>query len=50
MSKEMRDIDERTNLAANSMFELLLFRLGEAPVRSAVSCSASMCSRYARFW
>ena len=31
MSKEMRDIDERTKLAANSMFELLLFRLGEAP-------------------
>ncbi|MDR7307186.1 chemotaxis protein [Rhodoferax saidenbachensis] len=30
MSKEMREIDERTNLAANSMFELLLFRLGEA--------------------
>ena len=30
MSNEMRDIDERTNLAANSMFELLLFRLGEA--------------------
>ena len=27
----MRDIDERTNLAGNSMFELLLFRLGEAP-------------------
>jgi len=26
----MKDIDERTNLAANSMFELLLFRLGEA--------------------
>jgi two-component system chemotaxis response regulator CheV len=26
----MRDIDERTNLAGNSMFELLLFRLGEA--------------------
>jgi len=25
----MRDIDERTNLAGNSMFELLLFRLGE---------------------
>ncbi|WP_374672813.1 chemotaxis protein [Acidovorax temperans] len=24
-------MDERTNLAANSMFELLLFRLGEAP-------------------
>lgn len=31
MSKEMREIDERTNLASNSMFELLLFRLGEAP-------------------
>ncbi|MDH4449325.1 MAG: chemotaxis protein [Rhodoferax sp.] len=31
MNKEMRDVDERTNLAANSMFELLLFRLGEAP-------------------
>jgi two-component system chemotaxis response regulator CheV len=27
----MRDIDERTNLAGNSMFELLLFRLGDAP-------------------
>ncbi len=27
----MRDIDERTNLASNSMFELLLFRCGEAP-------------------
>jgi two-component system chemotaxis response regulator CheV len=27
----MRDIDERTNLAGNSMFELLLFRLGESP-------------------
>ena len=26
----MREIDERTNLTANSMFELLLFRLGEA--------------------
>jgi len=26
----MRDIEERTNLASNSMFELLLFRLGEA--------------------
>ena len=26
----MQDIDERTNLAGNSMFELLLFRLGEA--------------------
>lgn len=31
MSTEMRDIDERTNLTGNSMFELLLFRLGEAP-------------------
>jgi two-component system chemotaxis response regulator CheV len=31
MNKEMREIDERTNLAGNSMFELLLFRLGEAP-------------------
>jgi two-component system chemotaxis response regulator CheV len=31
MKSEMRDIDERTNLAGNSMFELLLFRLGEAP-------------------
>ena len=31
MSKELRDIDERTNLTGNSMFELLLFRLGEAP-------------------
>jgi two-component system chemotaxis response regulator CheV len=27
----LSDIDERTNLAGNSMFELLLFRLGEAP-------------------
>ncbi len=27
----MRDIDERTNLAGNSMFELLLFRLGQSP-------------------
>ncbi len=26
----MRDIDERTNLTSNSMFELLLFRLGES--------------------
>ncbi len=31
MSTEMREIDERTNLTGNSMFELLLFRLGEAP-------------------
>ena len=30
MKTEMREIDERTNLAGNSMFELLLFRLGEA--------------------
>jgi two-component system chemotaxis response regulator CheV len=29
MNSSMRDIDERTNLAGNSMFELLLFRLGE---------------------
>lgn len=29
-NSSMRDIDERTNLASNSMFELLLFRLGEA--------------------
>jgi two-component system chemotaxis response regulator CheV len=29
-SSTMRDIDERTNLASNSMFELLLFRLGDA--------------------
>jgi len=29
-SATMRDIDERTNLTGNSMFELLLFRLGEA--------------------
>lgn len=31
MNHSMRDIDERTNLAGNSMFELLLFRLGAAP-------------------
>ncbi len=31
MNSTMRDIDERTNLAGNSMFEMLLFRLGEAP-------------------
>jgi two-component system chemotaxis response regulator CheV len=31
MNTSMREIDERTNLAGNSMFELLLFRLGEAP-------------------
>ena len=31
MSTSMREIDERTNLTGNSMFELLLFRLGTAP-------------------
>ena len=31
MNTTIQEIDERTNLAANSMFELLLFRLGEAP-------------------
>jgi two-component system chemotaxis response regulator CheV len=31
MNQAMRDIDERTNLTGNSMFELLLFRLGQAP-------------------
>lgn len=31
MSKEMREIDERTNLTGTSQFELLLFRLGESP-------------------
>ena len=31
MNQSMRDIGERTNLAGNSMFELLLFRLGAAP-------------------
>jgi two-component system chemotaxis response regulator CheV len=31
MNQPMRDIDERTNLTGNSMFELLLFRLGQAP-------------------
>ena len=31
MNSSMREIDERTNLTANSMFELLLFRLGTAP-------------------
>ena len=30
MNTSMQDIDERTHLASNSMFELLLFRLGEA--------------------
>ncbi|MDD5334229.1 MAG: chemotaxis protein [Rhodoferax sp.] len=31
MSTDLREIDERTNLAGSSMFELLLFRLGQAP-------------------
>ncbi len=31
MNETMRDIDERTNLTGNSMFEMLLFCLGEAP-------------------
>jgi two-component system chemotaxis response regulator CheV len=31
MNHSQREIDERTNLTANSMFELLLFRLGDAP-------------------
>ncbi|PSJ18352.1 chemotaxis protein [Nitrosomonas supralitoralis] len=31
MSTALHDIDERTNLTANNKFELLLFRLGEAP-------------------
>lgn len=30
MNTTIQEIDERTNLASNSMFELLLFRLGEA--------------------
>jgi two-component system chemotaxis response regulator CheV len=31
MKSSMHEIDERTNLTSNSKFELLLFRLGEAP-------------------
>ncbi len=31
MKNSMHEIDERTNLTSNSKFELLLFRLGEAP-------------------
>ncbi len=31
MTTAMQDIDERTSLASNSMFEMLLFRLGQAP-------------------
>jgi len=30
-SSTLHEVDARTNLTANSMFELLLFRLGEAP-------------------
>ena len=30
MNKAMSDIDERTRLAGSSMFEMLLFKLGEA--------------------
>ena len=32
MGTAMQDIDERTSLASNSMFEMLLLRLGQAPV------------------
>ena len=31
MNTALHDVDERTNLTANNKFELLLFRLGEAP-------------------
>ena len=31
MSTPLHDADERTNLTGNNKFELLLFRLGEAP-------------------
>ena len=31
MTTALHDVDERTNLTANNKFELLLFRLGEAP-------------------
>ena len=31
MSTVMQEVDARTNLTSNSMFEMLLFRLGEAP-------------------
>ena len=31
MKSSMHEIDERTNLTSNNKFELLLFRLGEAP-------------------
>jgi two-component system chemotaxis response regulator CheV len=31
MNSVMQEVDARTNLTSNSMFEMLLFRLGEAP-------------------
>ena len=31
MTAQDKDIEERTRLAGNNKFELLLFRLGEAP-------------------
>ena len=31
MKSSMQEIDERANLTSNNKFELLLFRLGEAP-------------------
>ena len=31
MNTALHEVDERTNLTANNKFELLLFRLGEAP-------------------
>lgn len=31
MDTAFHEIDERTNLTASNKFELLLFRLGEAP-------------------
>ena len=31
MNTALHDVDERTNLTSNNKFELLLFRLGEAP-------------------
>ena len=34
MNTEQLDIDQRTNLAGNNMFEMLLFRLGQNPSRA----------------
>jgi len=31
MNNSQHDVEQRTNLARNNRFELLLFRLGEAP-------------------